>query len=199
MRDDPWGTRGGKDTPPDNTAPASPGDALVANAIAARTVNEAIRDGRRDESAPAKFICECGALGCHAIIELTPRDYESVRADARCFVIVPGHEGADDEPVANHDRYAIVAKHGAGAVFAQRADPRAVARAPVQYRVPALSFAFTATAEAVTRARHWVGEFVEAHTQGAELRARILLAFTEAFSNAVVHAYDAGRPGKVEV
>jgi anti-sigma regulatory factor (Ser/Thr protein kinase) len=174
-------------------------DALVANAIAARTVNEAIRDGRLDDGAPARLICECGTLGCHALVELAPRDYESVRAHPRRFLIVPGHEAAHDEPVASADGFVIVAKHGAAAMRAERTDPRAAVRAPASYRVPTLSFVFPATAEAVPRARHWVDEFAAARAGGAELHGRIVLAFTEAFTNAVLHAYEAARPGQVEV
>jgi anti-sigma regulatory factor (Ser/Thr protein kinase) len=174
-------------------------DALVANAIAARTVNEAIRDGRRDGGAGARFVCECGTLGCHAFVELTPDAYEAVRTEPHRFVTAPGHGGAHDETVARTDGYTITAKHAAAAVRARRADPRGVARAPASYRVPTLSFAFPASTEAVPRARHWVAEFVEAGTNDAQLRGRILLAFTEAFTNAVLHAYDAATPGEVLV
>jgi hypothetical protein len=64
---------------PGQTAPADLLEtAIVANAIAARMVNEAIRDGRLDGGAPASFICECGAVGCRAMVELAPVDYEFV-------------------------------------------------------------------------------------------------------------------------
>jgi transposase len=52
-----------------------------------------------------------------------------------------------------------------------------------------LSVAFPATAKAVPRPRHCVDGFVRAHADDAELRGRIRLAFTQAFSNAVTHAY----------
>jgi anti-sigma regulatory factor (Ser/Thr protein kinase) len=74
--------------------------------------------------------------------------------------------------------------------LAQRADTRVIAHEPMSYRVPTLSVAFPVTAEAGPRARHCVDGFVKAHADDAELRGRIRLAFTEAFSNAVAHAHD---------
>jgi anti-sigma regulatory factor (Ser/Thr protein kinase) len=193
-------TVSGDEATPEETTPAQlPEDAIVANAVVARTINEAIREGCRDESAPANFICECGALGCQSIVELAPGDYESVRADPRRFVIAPRHERPQDEIVATTGRYVVVAKLGAAAVLAERADPRALAPAPALYRVPTVSFTFPAIPEAVPRARHCVGEFVEAHARDNALRGRVLLAFSEAFTNAVVHAYADPDSGDIEV
>jgi anti-sigma regulatory factor (Ser/Thr protein kinase) len=193
-------TDAGGEEHPHQTAPADlPKTAIVANVMASRMVNEAIRTGRLDGGAPASFICECGALGCRAMIELAAVDYEFVRAHPRHFVIVPGHAHAGDETIASTDRHLIVAKHGVAGELAQRANPRVVANQPTTYRVPTLSFAFPATAEAAPRARHWVDEFVKAYAHDADLRDRIRLAFTEAFGNAVAHAYEPARPGPVEV
>jgi anti-sigma regulatory factor (Ser/Thr protein kinase) len=173
--------------------------APVANVLAARRVNEAIRAGRLDGGAAASVVCECGALGCHAVVELAQADYEAARADPRRFIVVPGHQRAEDELVAAAERYAIVAKRGAAGALAADADPRATVPPPASYRVPTLSFAFPAAAEAVPRARHWIGEFVTAHTADADLRCRSELAFTEAFTNAVRHAYGPGEPGRIDV
>jgi anti-sigma regulatory factor (Ser/Thr protein kinase) len=190
---------GGEDHPERTAAPELLGAAVVANVIAARMVNEAIRDGRRDGGAPASFICECGALGCRAMVELASVDYEFVRADPRHFVVVPGHTHAQDEILATSEQHVIVAKHAVAGDVAAGASRRVVADEQASYRVPTLSFTFPAIPEAVPRARHWVDGFVKAHADNAELRGRILLAFTEAFTNAVVHAYDSAHPGPVDV
>jgi anti-sigma regulatory factor (Ser/Thr protein kinase) len=185
---------------PDQTArPDLVATALVANVMAARMVNEAILDGRLDGGAPASFICECGALGCRAMVELATVDYELVRGNPRHFVIMPGHAHAEDEIIASTDGHVVVAKHGAAGELASRADPRVGVREPTSYRVPTLSFAFPATAEAVPRARHWVDGFINAHADDADLRDRIRLAFTEAFDNAVAHAYGSAEHGQVQV
>jgi len=47
-----------------------------------------------------------------------------VRADARCFAVVPGHESAADGVVAAWDHLVIVEKLGAARALAERTDPR---------------------------------------------------------------------------
>lgn len=92
-----------------------------------RDVNERIAAGRwpGDEAEPIAFRCECSALGCNQMVELTRADYEQVRAEARRFLLVPGHEIAGVEVVVRREPgYVIVEKVGAAGRVAERADPR---------------------------------------------------------------------------
>jgi hypothetical protein len=62
-----------------------------------RELNERIEAGHwpGDEANGVAFRCECGDLGCNLLLELTPADYERVRAHPRRFVVAPGHEKLD--------------------------------------------------------------------------------------------------------
>jgi hypothetical protein len=92
-----------------------------------RRVNEAIERGRwPGEDDATSFRCECARRGCSSLIELTPEQYEMLRAHPRRFVVVPGHEQPDVETVvATRPGYVIVEKRDeAGAVAKPRDDGR---------------------------------------------------------------------------
>jgi predicted ThiF/HesA family dinucleotide-utilizing enzyme len=77
-----------------------------------RKVNEAMEAGQ-DPGGLLTFICECGRLGCNQLIRLTRPEYEAVRADARQFAIVDGHQVDEVEDVVERgDRYIVVRKRG---------------------------------------------------------------------------------------
>jgi hypothetical protein len=121
MEDDARGER------PHSTIPGrlTVADERVAyNEARAREVNEAIEAGRVNREGLTGFVCECGRLGCNAVVELSLMEYEGVRAESRQFVIVAGHEASVDEVVASADRYAVVCKRGAAALIADETDPR---------------------------------------------------------------------------
>jgi len=61
---------------------------------------------------PLVFFCECGRRSCRAHVRLSGSQYEKVRADARLFVVAPGHEIPEAENVVetNHG-YKVVLKH----------------------------------------------------------------------------------------
>jgi hypothetical protein len=96
---------------------------VAASQAILRKVNEAMRGDGSDAIA---FRCECGRLGCNVLIQLTRGEYEAVRADARRFAVVPGHEVAEIEDVVErHDAYAVVATRAADALdVAKRTSPR---------------------------------------------------------------------------
>jgi hypothetical protein len=53
-------------------------------------------------------------------------EYERLRGDGNCFAVKPGHENLEVEDVTDrHEQYVVVAKRGAGAVYAAENDPRA--------------------------------------------------------------------------
>ena len=92
-----------------------------------RQTNEAIEQGLwpgevRDR---IRFRCECARLDCQSVVEVTLPVYEQVRADARRFIVVDGHEFDEVESVVERtDGYAIVEKRGEAGAQAARQDPR---------------------------------------------------------------------------
>jgi hypothetical protein len=92
-----------------------------------RQVNERIEAGRwrGEEDEPIAFRCECSALGCNLLIELTRGEYEQIRAFPRRFLLAPGHELPETEVVLErHPTYLVVEKHGVAGRVAERTDPR---------------------------------------------------------------------------
>ena len=79
------------------------------------------------------FLCECDDTSCHEPILLGAEEYERVRSDGTCFVIVAGHStlGEIVEEVAGH---AIVRKTGLGGLVAAERDPREEGRWPTSRR-----------------------------------------------------------------
>jgi hypothetical protein len=104
--------------------PALPDDRVAHNEVAARRINEAIEDGRSTLDGVTGFVCECGQLGCSAVLEVTLAEYEQVRADPRQFLVVLGHEAGFDAVVSNRERYAVVEKQGFAGRLAESTDPR---------------------------------------------------------------------------
>jgi hypothetical protein len=90
-----------------------------------RSVNEGIEEGRRDREGLVPFVCECGVIGCNAIVEVTLEEYEGVRAGSRWFLVAPGHGAEFDITERTEDRFAVVRKpDGPLGELADRTDPR---------------------------------------------------------------------------
>ena len=101
---------------------------LASNEAVFRMVNEGIERGQwpGDENQPVAFRCECARLGCNSLVELTPREYESVRVNARRFVMIAGHELPEVEDViGRRNGYFVVEKRDEAGVLAEATDPRA--------------------------------------------------------------------------
>jgi hypothetical protein len=99
----------------------------AANETTVRDVNEAIERGQwpGEQDSPSTFRCECARLDCNQMIALTPLEYEQVRRHPRRFVLVPGHELAEIEPVVErHPGYVVVEKRGEAGELADERDPR---------------------------------------------------------------------------
>lgn len=95
-----------------------------------REVNERIVELADRWATPPRLVCECESATCAETIEVTPAQYEAVRADPGCFVVATGHEVADvEEVVVVHDGYTVVRKLGEGHSIAVRYDPRSHTRA----------------------------------------------------------------------
>jgi hypothetical protein len=100
---------------------------LAANESIFREVNEGINKGGwpGDEGSPVGFRCECARLGCNALVSLTPREYERLRAFPRRFVMLPGHELEDVETVVEAmPGYVVVEKRDEAGSAAEASDPR---------------------------------------------------------------------------
>jgi hypothetical protein len=71
------------------------------------------------------FVCECGRDDCSDELEVTRAQYESVRDDPRCFLLLPGHEHPDIERVVErHSGFLVVEKLAEAAEIAVEHDPR---------------------------------------------------------------------------
>jgi hypothetical protein len=104
----------------------APGRQRVAmNEATFRRVNEGMEAGQGAEGL-LTFLCECGRLGCNKLISLTRPEYEAVRANARRFALVDGHEIPEVEDVVERaERYIVVEKRGeAVAEVVEHTDPR---------------------------------------------------------------------------
>ncbi|HTX29995.1 MAG TPA: hypothetical protein VMD09_01345 [Solirubrobacteraceae bacterium] len=100
---------------------------LGANEAVFREINEGIERGHwpGEEDAPVGFRCECARLGCNELIELSPHEYEHVRADPRRFIVLPGHERPEVETVVERwSGYLIVEKLDQAGEKAAETDPR---------------------------------------------------------------------------
>ena len=102
---------------------------VALNEVTFRDVNEGIEEGRREREGVVPFVCECGLIGCNALVELTLSEYEEVRAGSRCFVVAPGHGAPFDEIRRDEGRFRVVSKpEGPLGDLAERTDPRRVGR-----------------------------------------------------------------------
>ena len=98
---------------------------VAMNEATFRKVNEGMEVGP-DPAGLLTFVCECGRLGCSRLIELTRKEYESIRANPRRFAILDGHEILEAEAIVErHDRYLVVEKAGGlEAEIVEHTDPR---------------------------------------------------------------------------
>ena len=106
---------------------SSPVETLARHQVVFREVNERIAKlgGQLDEPRFNLLICECSDPACAESLEITPQEYEAVRADPARFVVLRGHEMPEVERVVEDTgRYVVVEKLGAAAEIAQAGDPR---------------------------------------------------------------------------
>jgi hypothetical protein len=71
------------------------------------------------------FVCECSDESCTERVFVPIAAYEAVRAGARTFVVLPGHEGAFERVVERSPRYTVVEKEETAGRIAEQTDPRA--------------------------------------------------------------------------
>jgi hypothetical protein len=89
-----------------------------------REVNERIK-GVGEDAETLLLLCECGDLECREGVEMTPAEYEVVRAGGDRFFIVPGHEDLTVDGVIDQTAgFLVVEKLGEGGDVARDLDPR---------------------------------------------------------------------------
>ena len=89
------------------------------------TLNGGLRQIEREPGELAGFVCECGDLGCTTLVRVDLEAYEAVRADARRFLIAPGHEAGEAEDVVERQaEYWVVHKRESARDVVEASDPR---------------------------------------------------------------------------
>lgn len=99
---------------------------VAANESAFREVNEAIERGlwQGEENSLVAFRCECASLDCDRMVELTPGEYERIRADPRRFFMLRGHEMPEVETIVETcEHHVVVEKQAAAGAVAEDVDP----------------------------------------------------------------------------
>ena len=105
-----------------------PEERAARNEALFREVNEQVRSlSASQPSAPEALliICECSDDTCTERVGLPVTVYESVRADPRRFVVVPGHDNDFEHVVESSGAYSIVEKEGKAGRIAEQTNPRA--------------------------------------------------------------------------
>ena len=100
---------------------------IAGNEAVFRNVNEALRAGQwpGEDSSPVAFRCECAAMGCSQMVEMSPSEYERVRSHPRRFLLAHGHAVPEAERIVErHPNYVVVEKIEDGASVAEDTDPR---------------------------------------------------------------------------
>lgn len=95
--------------------------------VVCREVNEHIAElnGEWSATGVGLFVCECSIPDCAEALEISPAEYERLRADGARFVVLPGHQLPEVERVVEgNNRFLVVEKFGAAAVVARAANPR---------------------------------------------------------------------------
>lgn len=101
---------------------------VAENEVRFRSLNERLRASGaawQGRDGVLDLVCECGDEDCTKPIQLTPGEYESVRADETQFAVVPDHVRPEvEDVVAQQDGWSVVRKRGEAAEIAAETDPR---------------------------------------------------------------------------
>jgi hypothetical protein len=72
-----------------------------------------------------RLVCECGRQECAELLEATVAEYEAVRSNPRCFLVLAGHEQNEIERVIERNsRFFVVEKYEEAGEVATEHDPR---------------------------------------------------------------------------
>ena len=101
---------------------------VAENEVRFRALNERLSEAGstwEGRDGVLSLVCECGDEDCALPIQLTPGEYESVRAEETQFVVVPAHARRDvEDVVVEHEGWVVVRKRGEAASIAAANDPR---------------------------------------------------------------------------
>jgi hypothetical protein len=100
---------------------------LAQNEVLFREVNERVETLAHEfgPNVPYEFFCECANADCTFRLALPLSVYESVRADAQQFIVLPLHYTPEVEDlVVKEDAYWIVRKTGEAGEYVEHLDPR---------------------------------------------------------------------------
>jgi hypothetical protein len=89
-----------------------------------RTMNEAHEKDSGSLASTMRCECECHRAECGNSFRITIADYEAVRAEARRFVVTPGHESDEESVVLVTETYLVIEKVGEQGLIAESLDPR---------------------------------------------------------------------------
>ena len=107
------------------------GERAAENQSLYRSINESVNDLNQTFAEltltpfSGEWICECADTDCMLRINATLQEYETVRANGRTFLVIPGHVYPEDERVvAENDRFVTVEKLRDAGEIAESLDPR---------------------------------------------------------------------------
>jgi len=92
-----------------------------------RRANESLEEEATDlgfDDEPTPYLCECEDERCVELVQLNREEYEAVRANPKRFVMVPGHQEADDVVVREGARFTVIEKTGQEGDIVAEQDPR---------------------------------------------------------------------------
>lgn len=101
---------------------------VAENEIRFRALNERLQDSQgtwQGLDGVLALVCECGNADCTAPLELTPGEYEAVRAVETDFVVAADHFRPElEDVVVDRGAWQIVRKRGEAGLLAAETDPR---------------------------------------------------------------------------
>jgi hypothetical protein len=90
-----------------------------------REIEQATRELGEGPQDRVEVICECGADGCSAALEITLAEYDDAHVQRDRFVVAPGHEDTEIERVVTRaERYLVVDKFGEAERIAEAEEQR---------------------------------------------------------------------------
>ena len=92
-----------------------------------RRANESLEEEATDlgfDDEPTPYLCECEDERCVKLVQLDREEYEAVRANPKRFVMVPGHQEADDVVVREGAGFMVIEKRGQEGDLVAGQDPR---------------------------------------------------------------------------
>jgi hypothetical protein len=97
------------------------------NESAFRRANERLEERAADfgfAEGRTPYLCECEDERCMKVVRLARAEYEEVRAEPKRFLMIAGHQEADDLVVQEEAEFVVIEKRGEEGVLVAEQDPR---------------------------------------------------------------------------